>query len=406
MSLTGTSRAPEDTAHLASDTTAEPAFIDLLQRAGISLIAALRPNKIVCLGAQDGALTISYTAMTMPLGIATNGASLAIGSRREITVFARSTRLAEHLPGRERQHDVLFVPVNTYRTGECMVHDMALDGPSVVFINTQFSCLGRADGFSSFVPLWQPPFISKLLPEDRCHLNSFAMDGKRIRYTTAFAASDTAMGYRALPIDSGVIIDVEANTVVTTGLIKPHSARVFHDKLYVLNSAAGEVTLTLSAAVDLVSGVVHHVMTQRHRSREFVAFLEQLDAHYPAGMLICLLLDNHSAHWARETKRFLASKPGRFELVFTPTHASWLNYVEIFFSKVARSVLRRIRVASKSRAGRPDRPLYRDLQRRAGTPELAIRYPSRLLGRGRPIESPIRERCTSRPQLSCDRRRC
>lgn len=107
-------------------------------------------------------------------------------------------------------------------------------------------------------------------------------------------------------------------------------------------------TVTLSAAVDLVSGSVHHVVTERHRSREFIAFLERLDAHYPTGMLICLLLDNHSAHCSRETKRFLASKPGRFELVFTPTHASWLNYVETFFSKVARSVLRRIRVASKA----------------------------------------------------------
>lgn len=107
-------------------------------------------------------------------------------------------------------------------------------------------------------------------------------------------------------------------------------------------------TLTLSAAVDLVSGFVHHVVTQRHRSCEFVAFLERLDAHYPTGMLICLLLDNHSAHCSRETKRFLASKPGRFELVFTPTHASWLNYVESFFSKVARSVLRRLRVASRT----------------------------------------------------------
>jgi len=107
-------------------------------------------------------------------------------------------------------------------------------------------------------------------------------------------------------------------------------------------------TATLSAAVDLVSGFVHHVVTERHRSREFVAFLERLDAHYPAGMLICLLLDNHSAHCSRETKHFLASKPNRFELVFTPTHAAWLNYVETFFSKVARSVLRRIRVASKA----------------------------------------------------------
>jgi transposase len=110
-------------------------------------------------------------------------------------------------------------------------------------------------------------------------------------------------------------------------------------------------TVTLSAAVDLVTGVVHHAVTQRHRSREFVAFLEKLDACYPAGLLICILLDNHSAHRSRETRRFLTGKPGRFELVFTPTHASWLNYVETFFSKVARSVLRRIRVGSKVELG-------------------------------------------------------
>jgi transposase len=106
-------------------------------------------------------------------------------------------------------------------------------------------------------------------------------------------------------------------------------------------------TVTLSAAVDLVTGVVHHAITQRHRSREFVAFLQKLDAAYAVGVLICVLLDNHSAHRSRETRRFLATKPGRFEFIFTPTHASWLNWVEIFFSKMSRSVLHGIRVASK-----------------------------------------------------------
>jgi transposase len=106
-------------------------------------------------------------------------------------------------------------------------------------------------------------------------------------------------------------------------------------------------TVTLSAAVDLVTGVVHHAITQRHRSCEFVAFLQQLDAAYGIGVLICVLLDNHSAHRSRETRRFLATKPGRFEFVFTPTHASWLNWVETYFSKMSRSVLRRIRVTSK-----------------------------------------------------------
>jgi transposase len=106
-------------------------------------------------------------------------------------------------------------------------------------------------------------------------------------------------------------------------------------------------TVTLSAAVDLVSGVVHHALTQRHRSCEFVTFLRRLDASYPAEWRIRLLLDNHSAHRSRETRRFLDSCSGRFELVFTPKHASWLNYVETFFSKMARSVLRHIRVASR-----------------------------------------------------------
>jgi transposase len=106
-------------------------------------------------------------------------------------------------------------------------------------------------------------------------------------------------------------------------------------------------TVTLAAAIDLVTGVVHHAIADRNRSREFVAFLQQLDATYPASMLICILLDNHSAHRSRETRRFLATKPGRFEFVFTPTHASWLNWVETFFSKMSRSVLRRIRVTTK-----------------------------------------------------------
>ena len=106
-------------------------------------------------------------------------------------------------------------------------------------------------------------------------------------------------------------------------------------------------TVTLAAAIDLTTGVVHHAVTDRHRSREFIAFLETLDAAYPAALLISVLLDNHSAHRSHETRRFLETRPGRFEFVFTPKHASWLNYVETYFSKMARSLLRHIRVAGK-----------------------------------------------------------
>jgi transposase len=107
-------------------------------------------------------------------------------------------------------------------------------------------------------------------------------------------------------------------------------------------------TLSLLAGIDLLTGKVHALVKERHRSREFIEFLKLLDAAYPAGTAIKLILDNHSAHISRETQAWLATQPpGRFEFTFTPKHGSWLNLIEGFFSKFARSVLRHIRVASK-----------------------------------------------------------
>jgi transposase len=106
-------------------------------------------------------------------------------------------------------------------------------------------------------------------------------------------------------------------------------------------------TVSLLAGIDLITGQVHALVKDRHRSREFIEFLKLLDAAYPSHTAIKLILDNHSAHISEETKAWLAEQPtGRFEFTFTPKHGSWLNLVEGFFSKLARSVLRHIRVAS------------------------------------------------------------
>ena len=111
----------------------------------------------------------------------------------------------------------------------------------------------------------------------------------------------------------------------------------------------GYGTLSLLAGIDLLTGKGHACGENRHRSREFVGFLKKIDAAYSTDTAIKLILDNHSAHISKETNRWLAAQPeGRFTLVFTPKHGSWLNLVEGFFSKMARSMLRRIRVASKA----------------------------------------------------------
>ena len=106
-------------------------------------------------------------------------------------------------------------------------------------------------------------------------------------------------------------------------------------------------TLSLLASIDLHTGNVIPYVTERHRSKEFVEFLEIVDKEYPADWRIRIILDNHSSHISKETKKYLLTKPGRFDFVFTPKHGSWLNMIEMFFSKITRSFLKHIRVESK-----------------------------------------------------------
>jgi transposase len=106
-------------------------------------------------------------------------------------------------------------------------------------------------------------------------------------------------------------------------------------------------TVSLLAALDLHDGHVIAQVHDRHRSREFISLLKEIDAYYPDTWTIRITLDNHSAHISKETMGYLASRPNRFLYVHTPTHGSWLNLIETFFSKISRTFLRHIRVESK-----------------------------------------------------------
>ena len=106
-------------------------------------------------------------------------------------------------------------------------------------------------------------------------------------------------------------------------------------------------TLSILAAVDLHNGEVIAQVHPRHRSREFILLLKQLDEHYPEECTIRVILDNHSAHISKETMAYLASRPNRFIYVHTPKHGSWLNLIETVFGKMARTFLKGIRVQSR-----------------------------------------------------------
>lgn len=106
-------------------------------------------------------------------------------------------------------------------------------------------------------------------------------------------------------------------------------------------------TISLLAGIDLQTGEAVPLVSKTHNSKDYIAFLNILDAKYPKGDKIRIVLDNLKVHTSEETRKYLATVPNRFEFVFTPKHGSWLNMVEGFFSKMTKQMLRGIRVNSK-----------------------------------------------------------
>lgn len=106
-------------------------------------------------------------------------------------------------------------------------------------------------------------------------------------------------------------------------------------------------TLSLLAGIDLQTGEAIPLVSATHNSKDYIEFLKILDAKYPKGDKIRLVLDNLKVHTSEETRKYLDTVSGRFEFVFTPKHGSWLNMVEGFFSKMTKQMLRGIRVKSK-----------------------------------------------------------
>ena len=195
-------------------------------------------GKLFLIGtSSDGGLSIFERTFNRAMGMCGDGQRLWLSTKYQLWRFENALKPGEEYQGRDR----LFVPRIAYTTGDIDLHDIAVeDTGRVVFVATSLSCLGTTSERYSFQPLWQPSFISKLVPEDRCHLNGLALRDGKARYVTAVSRSDVADGWRARRDDGGVVIDVVSNQIVCQGLSMPHSPRWYRDQLWVLNSGRGE----------------------------------------------------------------------------------------------------------------------------------------------------------------------
>ena len=140
------------------------------------------------------------------------------------------------------QFDKCYVPRNAQTIGDLDIHELGIrKNGKVVFVNTKYSCLAELSQTHSFKAIWKPTFISKLAPEDRCHLNGLAMVDGEPKYVTAVCRSDSVDGWRDRRQDGGVVIDVQTDEIVCEGLSMPHSPRWHNGRLWVLNAGTGHL---------------------------------------------------------------------------------------------------------------------------------------------------------------------
>ena len=215
-------------------------FTQWLQQEAISLgFTTYQTNRLMLVGRNsNGRLAINERLFDKPMGLYAQGDRLYMSTRYQIWQFENHL-----MPGETYQEaDRLYVPSLSYTTGSLNVHDLVLgrDG-TPIFINTDFSCLATVQAGYSFAPIWQPPFITKLVAEDRCHLNGLAIVDGEPGYVTACSRTDSAAGWRNCRKDGGIVMHIPSNEVVVDGLSMPHSPRWYRGKLWLLNAGTGEL---------------------------------------------------------------------------------------------------------------------------------------------------------------------
>jgi uncharacterized protein (TIGR03032 family) len=239
-----------------------PSFPDLLQQAGCALlVSTYQAGQLVAIGVADGRLSFSFRRFDHAMGVAVGTGRLAVAGKEQIwSLFDRPDVAASIEPA--GRYDHCWLPRSSAVTGAIQCHEIAWGTtengePDLWLVNTAFSCLAGVDARYSFVPRWTPPFISRLAPEDRCHLNGLAMRDGRPAYVTVMAPTDEPSGWRASRNDTGAVLDVASGEVVSAGLAMPHSPRWHDGRLYVLNSGYGRLERvdTVSGQRDLVATV-------------------------------------------------------------------------------------------------------------------------------------------------------
>lgn len=219
-------------------TTGLPALLEKLDLS--VLLSTYQAGRVVSIGSHHGQLRVGFSHFDQAMGLCRTPTGIAVGSSDAIWSLPASREIASRIKP-EGEHDIAFLARSAHHTGTLMGHDLAWGNNRLWLVNTLFNGLVTIEADWSFVPQWQPPFISGWEVGDRCHLNGLAMaeDGSCPAYVSALGETDTENGWREQKATGGCLINVPTGEIVLRGLAMPHSPRLYQGQLYLLDSGNG-----------------------------------------------------------------------------------------------------------------------------------------------------------------------
>ena len=258
--------------------TCTPAVPELLGHLECTLaVSTYQAGKLVFIGAQSDERLIQLPrTFARPMAIGVRGDELAISTTTTVELFVADDRMAPAYPRQTNTYDTMYLPRRTWRTGHIDAHGLNWDADGNLWVvNTRFGCLAKLSDGYSFEPVWRPPFVSDVVPEDRCHLNGVAFQDDQPKFATCLSVTNEKAGWRANLPNDGVLLDVPTSETILTGLAMPHTPTLVNGTLYVLLSATGDL-----ARVDVASGKLDVVQRvggfvrgmDYYRSHLFIAY--------------------------------------------------------------------------------------------------------------------------------------
>jgi uncharacterized protein (TIGR03032 family) len=223
--------------------TYSPGLPELLQQLNCSVaITTYQAGKVIFISPKDRDHLVQLPRQFVkPMGIALSNNTLALATLNEVLILQNNTELAKTYPKQPDTYDGLFIPRTTHYTGELDLHDLQFTTQGLLAVNTRFSCLAYVGQSFNFTPVWKPPFIESLTPDDCCHLNGLACKDDKPYLVTALGKTSSRAGWREKKASGGILMNVQTDEIILKNLAMPHSPRVFHDGIYMLLSASGEL---------------------------------------------------------------------------------------------------------------------------------------------------------------------